>query len=55
MFSSDVAAEKTQKALIQGVEGFDTAKLKHAETHEKTILPDKFGKFECEFKAWKLL
>lgn len=40
----DVAAEKTQKALIDDVEGFDTGKLKHAQTQEKNPLPDKFGR-----------
>ncbi|XP_017305048.1 thymosin beta [Diaphorina citri] len=36
-----VKAEKTHNALIEGVEAFDTAKLKHAETQEKNPLPDK--------------
>lgn len=40
-----MATEKTQKALLEGVEGFDTGKLKHTETHEKNPLPDKDGKF----------
>lgn len=40
---TDVAAEKSQKALIDDVEGFDTGKLKHAQTQEKNPLPDKFG------------
>ena len=43
-FSLDVAAEKTQKALLEGVEAFDTSKLKHTETNEKNPLPDKEGK-----------
>ncbi|KAG8249853.1 hypothetical protein J6590_012164 [Homalodisca vitripennis] len=38
-----VAAEKSQKALIEDVEGFDTGKLKHAQTQEKNPLPDKFA------------
>lgn len=42
---ADVATEKTQKALLQGVEAFDTGKLKHTETHEKNPLPDKDGGF----------
>jgi len=45
----DVAAEKTQKAiteaLIEGVGGFDTNKLKHTETQEKNPLPDKTGQY----------
>lgn len=41
---SDVAAEKTEKALIDGIEQFDTTKLKHTETQEKNPLPDKEGK-----------
>lgn len=43
--SIDVAAEKTQKALIEDVEGFDTGKLKHTKTEEKNPLPDKDGNF----------
>jgi len=43
----DVAAEKTQNAitsaLIEGVGGFDTGKLKHTETQEKNPLPDVSG------------
>lgn len=39
----DVASEKTQKALLEGVEAFDTSKLKHTETQEKNPLPDKEG------------
>jgi hypothetical protein len=34
-------AEKTQQAILKGVEDFDTNKLKHTETQEKIILPDK--------------
>lgn len=41
----DVAAEKTQKALLEGVEAFDTGRLKHTETNEKNPLPDKTGKY----------
>lgn len=48
---ADVAAEKTQKAiteaLIEGVGGFDTGKLKHTETQEKNPLPDKTGEYLC--------
>lgn len=44
-FCIDVATEKTQKALLQGVEAFDTGKLKHTETQEKNPLPDKDGKY----------
>lgn len=40
---TDVAAEKTEKALIAGIEHFDPSKLKHTETHEKNPLPDKEG------------
>nr|CAH7714335.1 unnamed protein product [Callosobruchus chinensis] len=39
--AQDVAAEKTEKALIAGIEHFDTSKLKHTETQEKNPLPDK--------------
>lgn len=36
----DLANEKLEKNLINGIEGFDTSKLKHAETQEKNPLPD---------------
>jgi hypothetical protein len=39
----DVAAEKTEKALIAGIEHFDQSKLKHTETQEKNPLPNKDG------------
>jgi len=39
--AEDVAAEKTQQAILKGVEGFDTNNLKHTETQEKVVLPDK--------------
>jgi len=42
---ADVASEKSQKALLEGVEAFDASKLKHTETQEKNPLPDKDGKF----------
>ena len=46
MFSIlDVATEKTQLNLIQGIEGFDSKKLKHTETQEKNPLPDKDGNY----------
>lgn len=41
----DVKMEKTQK-LVAGIEGFDSTKLKHTETHEKNPLPDKDGKLK---------
>lgn len=41
---SDVAAEKTEKALIEGIEHFQKNKLKHTETQEKNSLPDKEGR-----------
>lgn len=40
---SDVAAEKTQKSLVDGIEKFDATRLKHTETQEKNPLPDKDG------------
>lgn len=43
LFCLDVAAEKTEKALIAGIEHFDPSKLKHTETQEKNPLPDKEG------------
>lgn len=39
----DVATEKSQKNLFNTIEGFDSTKLKHAETQEKNPLPDKDG------------
>jgi len=33
----------TQEKTIQNVEGFDKNKLKHTETAEKVVLPDKQG------------
>lgn len=39
-----MAAEKTEKALIAGIEHFDTSKLKPTETQEKNPLPNKEGK-----------
>jgi hypothetical protein len=43
----DVAQERTQQALIKGVEDFDTKKLKHTNTVEKIVLPDKEGTTRC--------
>jgi len=37
----------TQEKTIQNVEAFDKSKLKHTETAEKVILPDKQGTFIC--------
>lgn len=45
LFPLDLAAEKNEKALIEGIAKFDPAKLKHTETQEKNPLPDKDGKF----------
>ena len=39
-FFSAIAQEKTEQELRSGIEGFDAAKLKHAETQEKNPLPD---------------
>lgn len=40
-----MATEKTQQNLFAGIEGFDSTKLKHAETQEKNPLPDKDGNY----------
>lgn len=40
---TDVATEKTQKSLFDGIEKFDATRLKHTETQEKNPLPDKDG------------
>jgi len=42
-----VQAEKTQQAVLKGVETFDTKALKHTETQEKIILPDQEGDLLC--------
>lgn len=39
--AEDVATEKTQKSLFDGIEKFDSTQLKHTETQEKNQLPDK--------------
>ncbi|CAB0012821.1 unnamed protein product [Nesidiocoris tenuis] len=52
--AEDVAAEKTQKALLEGVELFDTGKLKHTETQLKNPLPDKDA-IEAEKGQQKLI
>ena len=39
--AEDVATEKTQKSLFDGIEKFDATRLKHTETQEKNPLPDK--------------
>lgn len=44
IYLTDVAAEKTQKSLFAGIEGFNPSNLKHTETQEKNPLPDKEGK-----------
>lgn len=43
--AEDVATEKTQKSLFDGIEKFDSSQLKHTETQEKNPLPDKDGTF----------
>ena len=39
-----IAQEKGQQQLLQGIESFDTNKLKRAETQEKNPLPTQEGK-----------
>lgn len=48
-----MAAEKTEKALIEGIAKFDQAKLKHTETQEKNPLPDKEGTFAFNIVWYK--
>lgn len=43
LWFTDVATEKTQKSLFDGIEKFDATRLKHTETQEKNPLPDKDG------------
>lgn len=43
---TDVAAEKSQKSLFDGIEKFDATQLKHTETQEKNPLPDKDGMYK---------
>lgn len=38
-----MAAEKNEQAFIKGIEDFEKSKLKHTETQEKNLLPDKEG------------
>lgn len=40
---TEIAEEKTQKSLFDGIEKFDASQLKHTETQEKNPLPDKDG------------
>lgn len=49
LWFSDVATEKTQKSLFDGIEKFDASRLKHTETQEKNQLPDKDGMFLYNF------
>lgn len=42
-FQTDIAQEKGQQQLREGIETFDPANLKHAETQEKNPLPTKEG------------
>lgn len=50
-FSVDVATEKNQQNLLVGIEGFDSTKLKHAETQEKNPLPDQDGEHFYRFSS----
>lgn len=40
-----VLQEKTHQTLLTGVEQFDKASMRHTETAEKLVLPNKEGKF----------
>lgn len=40
---ADVVAEKQQQAHLKAVEEFNTGALRHANTQEKSVLPDKKG------------
>lgn len=40
-----VLQEKTHQTLLTGVEQFDKASMRHTETTEKLVLPNKEGKF----------
>lgn len=42
-----IQQEKGKQQLISGIENFDPAKLKHAETLEKNPLPTKEGSYIC--------
>lgn len=39
-----VLQEKTHQTLLTGVEQFDKASMRHTETAEKLVLPNKEGK-----------
>lgn len=43
LLPTDIAQEKGQQQLREGIETFDPANLKHAETQEKNPLPTKEG------------
>lgn len=47
MSFSDIETEKGQQALRQGIEGFDHAALKKAQTTEKNTLPTKESEYYC--------
>lgn len=40
-----VLQERTHQTLLNGVEHFDKATMKHTETSEKVVLPDKDGEY----------
>ena len=42
-YDSDIEDEKTRQNVLQGVENYDKASLKPAETLEKIVLPAKEG------------
>eukprot|EP00099_Drosophila_melanogaster_P026403 NP_726909.1 ciboulot, isoform C [Drosophila melanogaster] len=44
--AEDVAAEKTQQSIFEGITAFNQNNLKHTETNEKNPLPDKEGEGE---------
>lgn len=55
IFLLDVAAEKTEKALIAGIEHFDASKLKHTETQEKNPLPNLEGELRIQLQCYNKL
>ena len=61
IFYAAIQQEKGKQQLISGIENFDPAKLKHAETLEKNPLPTKEGTLHirnlcpCIYSKWHVI
>ncbi len=47
-----IQTEKVHQNLVEGIETFDSKKLKHAETQEKNSLPTKEGEYLNKIKFY---